>query len=82
MSLTSFSQWLLLVCLISHLSYPECGSCAIQGQSLGTTFMLGDDEGRIVSRSAVIDRGGVRSAWSERILELRTRMIKQGGKDI
>ncbi|MDG2378674.1 MAG: hypothetical protein P8M29_07260 [Tateyamaria sp.] len=44
--------------------------------------MPGDDEGRIVSRSAVIDREGVRSASSERILELRARMIKQGGKDI
>ncbi|MDG1679910.1 MAG: hypothetical protein P8H90_12295, partial [Tateyamaria sp.] len=61
---------------------PECGSCAIQDQSPGTTFMPGDDEGRIVSRSAVIDREGVRSASSERILELRARMIKQGGKDI
>jgi hypothetical protein len=48
----------------SHLSYPESGSCGIQEPLLGTAFMSGNDEGRIVSRLVVMDRGGVRSPSS------------------
>ena len=44
---------------MSRLSYPEPGSCAIQGPLPSTTFMLGNGEGRIVSRLVMMDRGGV-----------------------
>jgi len=49
---------------ISRLSYLKRGSCAIQEPSSGTAFMPGDGEGRIVSRSVVMGRGGVRSPSS------------------
>ena len=49
---------------ISLLSYPECGSCAIQEPLPGTAFMPGNGEGRIVSRLVMMDRGGVRSPSS------------------
>jgi len=46
------------------LSYPTCGSCAIQEPVPGTAFMPGTGEGRIVSLLVVMDRGGVRSPSS------------------
>ncbi len=47
-----------------RLTYPERGSCTIQEPSSGTAFMPGDVQGRIVSHSVVMDRGGVRSPSS------------------